>query len=167
MRSCGFEATDEHGLLAGSGFFVDPNGLLYTTYSIAGESRDIVVLRGDQKFPARRLVADPRSGMALVKVDIQTPFRSHRQIFYDLAVGAPVITCGYPMDLPLTPSFGLVGGFDRKYLGRYFATTHIRANVSVQRGEGGAPLAHAQYGRSGWNSHQQPGSRECLLCAAD
>jgi S1-C subfamily serine protease len=44
------------------------------------------------------------------------------------------------MDLPLTPSFGVVGGFDRKYLDRYFATTHIRANVAVQRGEGGAPL---------------------------
>jgi S1-C subfamily serine protease len=50
------------------------------------------------------------------------------------------MTIGYPMDLPLTPSFGLLGGFDRKYLGRYFATTLLRANVSVQRGEGGAPL---------------------------
>jgi len=28
----------------------------------------------------------------------------------------------------------------RKYLGRYFTTTHLRANVTVQRGEGGAPL---------------------------
>ena len=34
----------------------------------------------------------------------------------------------------------MVGGFDLKYLGRYFATTHIRANVAVQRGQGGAPL---------------------------
>jgi serine protease Do len=50
------------------------------------------------------------------------------------------MTIGYPMDLPPTPSFGIVGGFCLKYLGRYFATTHIRANVAVQRGEGGAPL---------------------------
>ena len=44
------------------------------------------------------------------------------------------------MNLPLTPSFGVLGGFDREYLGQYFATTHLRANVPVQRGEGGAPL---------------------------
>jgi serine protease Do len=44
------------------------------------------------------------------------------------------------MEKPLTPSFGIVGGFDLKHGGRFFATTHIRANVPVQRGEGGAPL---------------------------
>jgi len=34
----------------------------------------------------------------------------------------------------------MVAGFDLKYLDRYFATRHIRANVPVKRGEGGAPL---------------------------
>lgn len=133
------EASDEHGQLAGTGFFVDPNGLLYTSYTVAGESHDIIVRRGDLVYPARRLVADSRSGVALLKVETQTaflPVGSSRA----LASGAAVMTCGYPMDLPLTPSFGMLGGFDRKYLGRYFATTHLRANVSVQRGEGGAPL---------------------------
>ena len=48
------------------------------------------------------------------------------------------------MDLPLTPSFGLVAGFDLKYLGRFFSTTHIRANVPVQRGQGGAPLLNTR-----------------------
>ena len=33
-----------------------------------------------------------------------------------------------------------MAGFDQKFLGRFFATTHIRANVPVQRGQGGAPL---------------------------
>jgi serine protease Do len=51
-----------------------------------------------------------------------------------------VLAIGYPMDLPITPSFGIVGGFDIRYLGRVFATAHIRANVPVQRGHGGAPL---------------------------
>ena len=133
------EATDEHGQLAGTGFFVDPNGLVYTSYTVAGESHDIVVRRGDIKYPARRLVADSRSGVAILKVEAQTPFiptGSSRA----LSIGALVMTCGYPMDLPLTPSFGTLAGFDRKHMERYFATTHLRANVAVQRGEGGAPL---------------------------
>lgn len=133
------EATDEHGQLAGTGFFVDPTGILYTSYTIGGETRDIMVLVDEAKYTAHRLCADERSGLAILKVDAKTPFLSVGTS-YDMAVGAPVMTLGYPMDLPLTPSFGLLGGFDRKYLGRYFATTHLRANVSVQRGEGGAPL---------------------------
>jgi serine protease Do len=38
----------------------------------------------------------------------------------------------------------MVSGLDLKYLGRYFATTHIRASVSVQRGQSGAPLLNMQ-----------------------
>jgi serine protease Do len=134
------EGTDEHGWrLAGSGFFVDPNGLLFTSYSVGGETRDLVVVQGDLKYSARRLVADERSGLAILKVDAETafvPLGSTRE----LHPGSMVMTVGYPMDLPLTPSFGVIGGFDRKYLGLYFATTHLRANVPVQRGECGAPL---------------------------
>ncbi|MDQ6809050.1 MAG: S1C family serine protease, partial [Verrucomicrobiota bacterium] len=43
-------------------------------------------------------------------------------------------------DLPETPSFGMIAGFDRKFLGRYFSTTHLRINLPTQRGEAGAPL---------------------------
>lgn len=134
------EATDDHGRLSGTGFFVDPAGTLFTSYTIGGESTDFEVRFGDQKFPARRLVADPRSGVAVLKVDASdTPFISIGES-RGLTVGAPVVVVGYPMDLPLSPSFGCVSGFDIKYLERYFATRHIRANVPVQRGQGGAPL---------------------------
>lgn len=133
------EATDGHGQLAGTGFFIDPNGMLYTSYTIGGESREIVVRQGELKYPARRVVADSRSGVAILQVEAKTPFLmlgSSRE----LKAASPVMAVGFPMDLPLSPSFGVVGGFDRKYLDRFFITTHIRANVPVQRGQGGAPL---------------------------
>lgn len=134
------EATDQHGKLSGTGFFIDPAGTLFTSYTIGGESTDFEVRFGDQKFPARRLLADPRSGVAVLKVDASdTPFISLGES-RSLTVGAPVIVVGYPMDLPLSPSFGCLSGFDIKYLDRYFATRHLRANVPVQRGQGGAPL---------------------------
>src|SRR4051812_44189803 len=68
------EGTDEHGLLAGTGFFVDPNGLMYATYTVAGKTHDLFVRRGDMKLSAKRLAADPRSGIALLKVETQTAF---------------------------------------------------------------------------------------------
>ena len=139
------EATDEHGDLSGSGFFIDPNGTLYTSYTIGGNSRDIAVLVGGERCNARRLIADPRSGVALLKVETKAPcpFLPIGQS-KQLAPGDPLIAIGYPMDLPASPSWGTLAGFDLKYLGRYFATRHIRANLAVQRGQGGAPLLNMQ-----------------------
>ena len=133
------EGTDRHGHFSGSGFFIDPNGTIYTSYTIGGEARDIVVSNGSVKFPARRLVADIRSGVALLKVDAETPFLTMAHSS-ELGVASPVVTIGYPMGLEASPSFGTIGGFDLRYLTGIFITTHIRANVPVQRGEGGAPL---------------------------
>ncbi len=133
------EAVDEHGALAGTGFFVDPNGTLYTSFTIGGDTHDITVWIDGQKIPAERLLSDSRSGIAILKIDRQTPFLMLGKSS-ELGVASPVMVLGYPMDLPLTPAFGLVGGFDVKYLGHFFSTAHIRANVPVQRGEGGAPL---------------------------
>jgi serine protease Do len=133
------EGADSDGRLFGSGFFIDPNGTLYTSYSVGGETHDLVVIHGEAKYPARRLIADARTGIAILKVDAQTPFLSFGSS-RDLRTASPVMAIGYPMDLSITPSFGIVGGFDIRYLGRIFATAHIRANVPVQRGQGGAPL---------------------------
>lgn len=133
------EGTDAHGELSGTGFFVDPNGTIFTSYTVGGEARDLMISDGARTLPARRLVADPRSGIAILKVDAETPFLTLGKA-RSLALAAPVIAIGYPMDLPASPSFGTIAGFDIKYGGRYFATAHLRANVSVQRGQGGAPL---------------------------
>lgn len=133
------EASDARGRLLGTGFFIDPNGTLYTSYSVGGESHDIVVNFGNARHPATRMVSDRRSGVAILKINAETPFLAFGKS-QDLAVASPVMTVGFPLDLPASPSFGMVGGFTIKYLGRYFATTHIRANVPVQRGQGGAPL---------------------------
>ncbi|MEP6668218.1 MAG: S1C family serine protease [Chthoniobacter sp.] len=137
------EASDQRGYLSGTGFFIDPNGTLYTSYTVGGDTQDIQVAFGGAHYPAHRLVSDIRSGIAILKIDAETPFLTSGNS-RQLAVASPVIAIGYPMDLPLTPAFGTVGGFDLKYQGRFFATTHIRANIPVQRGEGGAPLVNAR-----------------------
>jgi serine protease Do len=137
------EAVDGHGYLSGSGFFVDPNGTIFTSYTVGGETDAIQVSFGGISYPAQRVVGDSRSGIAILKIEAQTPFLTFGNS-EQLSIASPVIAIGYPMDLELTPVFGTVGGFDLKYQGRYFATRHIRANIPVQRGEGGAPLVNAR-----------------------
>src|SRR5207249_3060519 len=67
------EATDQHGELSGTGFFVDPTGTLYTAYSVGGEAENVTVEFEGKKYPARQLLADLRSGIAMLKVDLASP----------------------------------------------------------------------------------------------
>jgi len=130
---------DEHSDIFGTGFFIDPTGTLYTAYSVGGEADDLTVEFNGKSYTAKVIVADIRSGIAMLKIDAMTPalpIGKSKQ----LEVATPVVSIGFPLDLPETPSFGMIAGFDRKYLGRYFSTTHLRVNVPVQRGEAGAPL---------------------------
>lgn len=130
---------DKHSKLVGTGFFVDAMGTLYTSFSVGADADDFTVELDGKEIPARQVVGDRRSGLAILKVDVPTPAlpigRSQ-----DLEVATPVLTVGFPLDLPQTPSFGMIAGFDRKLLGRYFSTTHLRINLPTQRGEAGAPL---------------------------
>ncbi len=142
---CRIEADDEHGHLRGTGFFIDADGTLLTSYSVGGASQDITVAIGEQRYPATRLVADARAGLAVLKIVAERPVRFLKfGKSTELAVASPVMTVGYPLDLPLSPSIGLVAGFDLKIAAgpeeRFFATRHIRANVPVQRGQGGSPV---------------------------
>src|SRR5213080_206629 len=130
---------DEHSEICGTGFFVDPTGTLYTAYTVGGEAGHFTVEFDGKKYPARQLLADIRSGTAMLKVDETTPALAIGKSD-ELQVATPVVSIGYPLDLPKTPNFGMIAGFDRKCLGRYCSTIHLRVNAPTQRGEAGAPL---------------------------
>src|SRR5881394_332080 len=130
---------DEHSEICGTGFFIDPTGTLYTAYTVGGEAGNFSVEFDGKKYPARQLVADVRSGTAMLKVEETTPALPIGKS-EQLEVATPVVAIGFPLDLQETPNFGMIAGFDRKYLGRFFSTIHLRVNVPTQRGEAGAPL---------------------------
>src|SRR5438132_6295454 len=130
---------DEHSEICGTGFFVDPTGTLYTAYTVGGEAGNFTIEFGGKKYPARQLLADIRSGTAMLKIDAATPALPIGKS-EELGVATPVVAIGYPLDLPETPNCGMIAGFDRKCLGRYFSTIHLRVNAPTQRGEAGAPL---------------------------
>lgn len=131
---------DKHSRVAGTGFFIDPAGTLYTAFAVGADTENLTVEMDGKEVPARQVLTDRRSGLAILKVDnVPTPALpiGHSK---ELEVATPVLTVGFPLDLPQTPSFGMVAGFDKRYLGRYFPTTHVRVNLTAQRGEAGAPL---------------------------
>jgi len=145
-----FEATrpavvkieSEHrlGLLSGTGFFISPTGTIMTSASLAQDSRGITVSVGLERYPAQTLLIDPKSGIALLKINADatphlSPFRDVK-----LAVGTPLLAIGYPLDYPVSPAFGLVAGFDKHFNDRFLSTTHIRAAIPCQPGQAGSPV---------------------------
>ena len=135
------ESDDELGKISGTGFFADATGTIYTLASVVGDGLSISVTRGDRRWPAKLLAKDPRSGIALIKVDEAgaTPFLQKGECRAVKASSALVVV-GFPFDHDVSPSFGLAGGLDRKSQGKFFTTMHIRANIPVQRGQGGSPM---------------------------
>lgn len=135
------ESNDELGKVAGTGFFADATGTIYTLCSVVGDGMSITVTHGGKRLPARLLTKDSRSGIALIKTDDAgaTPFLPIGDS-RTLRVASPLVVVGFPLDHDAAPSFGLVGGFDRQSNGKFFTTTHIRANMPVQRGQGGSPV---------------------------
>ncbi len=133
------QSSDTHGRMEGTGFYADSSGTIYTGLDVIGDGTDITVVQGMRKLPARLEVADSRTGIAVIKVDTTTPF---------LPIGnsakvepyTPLVAIGYPFDKPAVWSAGLAGSLDKQYLNRFFHTTHIRANLPVQPGFGGAPV---------------------------
>ena len=104
--------TDQHGDLSGTGFFIDPAGTLYTAFSVGGDTDNLTIEFEGKTYPARLMMADLRSGIAILKADIATPALPIGKS-ETMEMATPVMTIGYPLDLPSTPSFGMVAGFDR------------------------------------------------------
>ena len=111
---------------------IQPARFTPPTRSVAKPENFTIEFEG-KKYPARQVLADVRSGLAMLKADLATPALPIAKSG-QLEVATPVITIGFPLDLPETPSFGMIAGFDRKYLGRYFSTTHLRVNLADATG---------------------------------
>src|SRR3982751_4952154 len=60
-------AIDEHSEIRGTGFFIDPTGTLYTSYTVGGEADNFSIEYKGKEYPAKQIVADIRSGVALLK----------------------------------------------------------------------------------------------------
>ena len=73
-------AVDQHGKISGTGFFVDPAGTLYTAFSVGADADNFTVELDGKEIPARQVMTDLRSGLAILKVDVPTPGSADRKI---------------------------------------------------------------------------------------
>ena len=138
------QSGDGDVMLSGTGFFIDDKGTVLTSSTVIGDNLSARVSVNGDFEPARIVGNDPRSGLAELQVaDDGSPSLPLGEST-DLKTGYAVITIGYPLNLPVAPSQGLVSGFDVRYMNQFFATTHIHASVPISPGEVGGPLLNTK-----------------------
>jgi len=136
----------------GSGFIVSPDGYVVTNHHVVREAAQIVVRTADHReHPAKLVGGDPKTDLALLKIDradLPTlPFGDSDR----LDVGEPVMAIGNPFGLEQTVTTGIVSAKER-FIGSGPYDDFIQTDASVNPGNSGGPLVDARGALVGINS---------------
>ena len=125
----------------GSGFIVDPSGIIVTNNHVAGKAETITVTLSDgRKLPAKLLGADEKTDLAVLKVESDKPLPFVQ--FADSAkvkVGQSVMAVGNPFGLGGTVTTGIVSARGRDIQSGPF-DDFIQTDAAINRGNSGGPL---------------------------
>ena len=125
----------------GSGFVVDKNGLVVTNNHVIAEADEITVTLSDgTKLPAKVLGKDPKTDLALLKVesDKDLPALSWGNSNI-MRVGDWVLAIGNPFGLGGSVTAGIISARGRDInAGPY--DDFIQTDASINRGNSGGPL---------------------------
>ena len=125
----------------GTGFIVDPSGLIVTNFHVAGKADTITVTLSDgRKLPAKLLGGDEKTDLAVLKVSSDKPLPSVK--FADASkvrVGQAVMAVGNPFGLGGTVTTGIVSARGRDIQQGPF-DDYIQTDAAINRGNSGGPL---------------------------
>lgn len=131
----------------GSGVIVDPAGYILTNeHVIVGASR-IKVTRPDRtEYLAEVAGVDPRSDLAVLKVESREPLPAAPMGDSDsLMIGETVIAIGNPFGLSSTVTTGVVSALRRSVrAGDRVYTDFIQTDASINPGNSGGPLLNVR-----------------------
>ena len=128
----------------GSGFVINPSGLIVTNNHVVDGATEIkVTLADERELPGRVLGRDPKTDIALLKVDATglpvVPLGDSSR----LQVGEPVMAIGNPFGLEQTVTTGIVSATGR-VIGEGPYDDFIQTDASINPGNSGGPLINAQ-----------------------
>lgn len=126
---------------AGSGFIVSADGYILTNNHVVSDATEVIVRLGDEReFEARVIGTDPRTDVALVKVDTdeELPY-VELGVSGDMKVGDWVVAIGNPFGLSNTVTAGIISAKGR-IIGAGPYDDFIQTDASINPGNSGGPL---------------------------
>lgn len=137
----------------GSGFVIDPTGYIVTNNHVVAKADEVTVkFQDDSKYDAKILGRDPKTDLALLKIDAkkELPFVTFGNSD-EMRVGDWVIAIGNPFGLGGSVSAGIVSARSRNINSGPF-DDYIQTDAAINRGNSGGPLFNAQGEVIGVNS---------------
>jgi len=136
---------------SGSGFIVSQDGYILTNnHVVAGADKVTVTLLDNREFTARVIGRDPRTDVAVIKIDANhlTPIAFGNSD--DARIGDWVLAIGNPLNLQFTVTAGIVSAKGRLLRGlgdvtdKYQIQDFIQTDAAINPGNSGGPLVNLQ-----------------------
>jgi serine protease Do len=149
------DQTRDHGNVTeagGSGFFISPDGYALTNNHVVDGAVSIQVKLSDGTvYPAHVAGTDPKTDLALIKVDAKRRFSYARFADHSPSVGDWVLTIGSQFGFDDTVTAGIVSGHGRNIgVGPY--DDYLQIDAPINRGSSGGPAFNMQGQVVGINS---------------
>lgn len=130
-------------LQVGTGFFINKDGEVITTATVADGAERVWVEYKEAYFPAQCVAVDPATNVALLKINVPPQHFSIIPLGHvkkKPSVGSMVFAVSYPFEC--NPSFaqGWIESYDGRYGSKLFPVHHFRSTAGGNPGEGGAPI---------------------------
>ena len=125
----------------GSGFVIDPSGIVITNNHVIADANDITVIFTDgRKLKAHIVGKDPKVDVAVLKVKTDKPLKAVKFGDSDkMRVGDGVMAVGNPFGLGETVTAGIVSARNRNIdSGPY--DNFIQTDAAINKGNSGGPL---------------------------
>jgi serine protease Do len=125
----------------GSGFIIDPDGLVVTNYHVIdGASEVRVTLNDGSTYPAKVRGVDSKTDLALLQIDAHKPLPFVQFGDSDaVRVGDWVLTVGNQLGLPDSVTAGIISARGRDiHSGPY--DDYLQIDAPINRGNSGGPL---------------------------
>ncbi|MGH3772734.1 MAG: S1C family serine protease [Pseudonocardiaceae bacterium] len=138
----------------GSGVVIDGHGYLLTNNHVVAPAADIpqatleAVFSDGTRLPARIVGRDPKTDLAVVKVEVANPMVAQLGRSATLKPGDPVIAIGSPLGLAGTVTSGIVSAVDRPVRlegdgGGNAVIDAIQTDAAINPGNSGGALVDA------------------------
>ncbi|MBA5870712.1 MAG: Do family serine endopeptidase [Nitrospira sp. CR2.1] len=139
------EPKERRGGGQGSGVIVSPDGYVLTNnHVIAGAKTVTVTLPDKREFKGRIVGTDPKSDVAVVKIDgAQLPTISWGDSSR-LQVGEYVLAVGNPFGLNSTVTLGIVSALGRGHMGITQYEDFIQTDAAINPGNSGGALVNTR-----------------------
>ena len=127
----------------GSGVIVSADGYIVTNNHVVAEDSTIQVVLDDKRtFEAELVGTDPKTDLAIVKIDASgLPFLSWGDSS-QLHVGEMVIAVGNPFGLNQTVTMGIISAVGRANVGIVDYEDFIQTDAPINPGNSGGPLVN-------------------------